>query len=357
MQRSFYVTTRGRRNTTIKDVARHAGVSTATVSRVLNGSPSVKNELVERVRLSVAQLGYHPNAAARTLKTKKANAIGILVPDISNPYFMQIIKGIEDVMSLDFSLLMASSDEDSKKETKLLNVLSEDRIDCLVVATAGGNDEVIRAIDEKGTPVVLVDRLPDSLANEMDSVVEDNVWSAYELVQSMIKLGIESLGIIHGPMSGTMTKDESLVIEEDRFLFVNHKAMEDFTAKLHRYYKEVVDYTLDNRAIVRILLFESLKGVKHESSLFRFMELMEKRLDDPLYRTVQIGQPNFNYHEATVFYEFFFSIIPLVGIAAYYDEYQAKSHLSDERLRELALQSYMAHAQTNNVQKFFVAES
>lgn len=204
MQRSFYVTTRGRRNTTIKDVARHAGVSTATVSRVLNGSPSVKNELVERVRLSVAQLGYHPNAAARTLKTKKANAIGILVPDISNPYFMQIIKGIEDVMSLDFSLLMASSDEDSKKETKLLNVLSEDRIDCLVVATAGGNDEVIRAIDEKGTPVVLVDRLPDSLANEMDSVVEDNVWSAYELVQSMIKLGIKSLGIIHGPMSASI---------------------------------------------------------------------------------------------------------------------------------------------------------
>lgn len=197
------MTTRDRRNITIKDVARYAGVSTATVSRVLNGSSPVKDELVERVQHAVATLGYHPNAAARTLKTRKANAIGILVPDISNPYFMQIIKGIEDVMALDFSLLMASSDEDSKKEKKLLNVLSEDRIDCLVVATAGGNDEVIRAIDEKGTPVVLVDRLPDSLANEMDSVVEDNVWSAYELTQSMIKLGIESLGIIHGPMSAS----------------------------------------------------------------------------------------------------------------------------------------------------------
>lgn len=180
----------------------------------------------------------------------------------------------------------------------------------------------------------------------LDSLIHSLMSSIYEIT---ISFASDCLG--------TMTKDESLVIEEDRFLFVNHKAMEDFTAKLHRYYKEVVDYTLDNRAIVRILLFESLKGVKHESSLFRFMELMEKRLDDPLYRTVQIGQPNFNYHEATVFYEFFFSIIPLVGIAAYYDEYQAKSHLSDERLRELALQSYMAHAQTNNVQKFFVAES
>jgi LacI family transcriptional regulator len=163
----------------------------------------VKDELVERVQHAVTTLGYHPNAAARTLKTRKANAIGILVPDISNPYFMQIIKGIEDVMALDFSLLMASSDEDSNKEKKLLNVLSEDRIDCLVLATAGGNDEVIRTIDEKGIPVVLIDRLPESLANVMDSVVEDNFWSAYELAQSMINLGIKSLGIIHGPMSAS----------------------------------------------------------------------------------------------------------------------------------------------------------
>ena len=203
MQRGFQVTTRRRRSITIKDVARYAGVSTATVSRVLNGSSPVKDELVERVQHAVTTLGYHPNAAARSLKTRKANAIGILVPDISNPYFMQIIKGIEDVMALDYSLLMASSDEDSKKEKKLLNVLSEDRIDCLVLATAGGNDEVIRAIDEKGIPVVLIDRLPESLANTMDSVVEDNFWSAYELAQSMIKLEIESLGIIHGPMSAS----------------------------------------------------------------------------------------------------------------------------------------------------------
>lgn len=197
------MTTPSRRNITIRDVARYAGVSTATVSRVLNGTSPVKDDLVARVEQAVTTLGYRPNAAARTLKTRKANAIGILVPDISNPYFMQIIKGIEDVMAQDYSLLMASSDESSKKEKRLLNVLSEDRIDCLVLATAGGNDEVIRAIDEKRNPVVLIDRLPDSLANRMDSVVEDNFWSAYELVHSLIRLGIQSLGIIHGPMSAS----------------------------------------------------------------------------------------------------------------------------------------------------------
>jgi LacI family transcriptional regulator len=156
------------------------------------------------VRRSISTLGYYPNAAARTLKTRKANAIGILVPDISNPYFMQIIKGIEDVMApLDYSLLLASSDEDSKKEAKLLSVLSEDRIDCLVLATVGGNDEAIKGINGKGIPVVLIDRLPSSLASEMDSVVEDNQGAAYELAQSIIKLGIKSLGVIHGPMSAS----------------------------------------------------------------------------------------------------------------------------------------------------------
>lgn len=154
-----------------------------------------------------------------------------------------------------------------------------------------------------------------------------------------------------------MTEDGSLVVEEGAFFFASHKAMEGFTTKLHAYYKEVVDYTLDNRAIVRILMFESLKGGKHQSSLFRFMELMEKKPDNPLYKTLGIGQQDFNYHEATVFYEFFFSIIPLVSIAAYYDEYQAKSHLSDERLREFALRSYMAHAETNSLRKLFVTES
>lgn len=120
---------------TIKDVAEHAGVSTATVSRVLNGNPNVKVHLANRVRHSVALLGYRPNAAARALKTKKTNTIGILIPDISNPYFMQVAKGIEDVIvPRGFSLLFASSDESAKKERDLLEVFFEKQIDSMVIA-------------------------------------------------------------------------------------------------------------------------------------------------------------------------------------------------------------------------------
>ncbi|HHT72234.1 MAG TPA: LacI family transcriptional regulator [Firmicutes bacterium] len=189
---------------TIKDVAKRAGVSTATVSRVLNGSPYVQEHLASRVREAIAELGYRRNAAARSLKTKKTNTIGVLVPDISNPYFMQISKGLEDVLAPHgFSLIFASSDEDSRKEAKLLRVLSEYRVDCLVVATAGGNDELLKDINGGGLPVVLVDRLPPVLAGELDYVVEDNHSSAYQLVHHFLEQGARSFGLIHGPMSAT----------------------------------------------------------------------------------------------------------------------------------------------------------
>ena len=196
---------------TIKDVAEHAGVSTATVSRVLNGSPNVKEHLVDRVRRSIVELGYRPNAAARTLKTKKTNAVGILIPDISNPYFMQISKGIEDVIAPHgLSLIFASSDEDSEKEAQLLKVLSEDRIDCLVLATAGGNENLIKRINGSGTPVVLVDRLPASLANEMDYVIEDNYDASYRLARHFVEQGARSFGLIHGPMAATTAFQRAL---------------------------------------------------------------------------------------------------------------------------------------------------
>jgi LacI family transcriptional regulator len=199
-----------RNNVTIKDVAEDAGVSTATVSRVLNKSPFVTDDLRKRVKASIAKLGYRPNAAARALKTKETRAIGILVPDIANPYFMHIIKGIEDVIApLEYSLLMASSDEDPMKEQKLINVLAEDRIDCLVLAAAGSNEEVIEAVHERGLPIVLVDRLPEELAEELDAVVEDNYGAAYELTQRVLEQGVHSLAVIHGPQTASTAQERA----------------------------------------------------------------------------------------------------------------------------------------------------
>ena len=157
--------------------------------------------MVKKVHKSVTKLGYRPNAIARSLKTKKADAIGILVPDISNPYFMQIIKGVEDLlMPQGYSLLFASSDENSAKEAKLLDVFSEKQIDALVLATAGGNDQQILKMHQLGIPIVLVDRISEQLAQELDYVVEDNFQSAYELASYFLAKGAGSFGVINGSM-------------------------------------------------------------------------------------------------------------------------------------------------------------
>ena len=88
-----------------------------------------------------------------------------------------------------------------------------------------------------------------------------------------------------------------------------------------KHYEKLVDYLLQNRAIVRILMSESLRSVKHGSSLFRVMELMDKNPGNPIYRSLHAADEDFEYNEDTVFFKFFFSWIPLISIAAYYDEY------------------------------------
>ena len=123
---------------TIKEVAAEAEVSTATVSRVLNDSGYVSDEIRERVLEAVAKLNYQPSAIARSLKQDKTYMIGVIVPDISNPYFMGISRGIEDAVGAEgFQLMFCSSDENPEKEGRLLQLLREKRGDAVVLATAG----------------------------------------------------------------------------------------------------------------------------------------------------------------------------------------------------------------------------
>ncbi|MGI6624525.1 MAG: TetR/AcrR family transcriptional regulator [Limnochordia bacterium] len=137
-----------------------------------------------------------------------------------------------------------------------------------------------------------------------------------------------------------MIKDGRLDIDGDRFEFVDSAAAEYFKDHLTTHYERLVDYLLKERSVVRILMFESLRhGRKHDSSLFRFFELLDKNPSNPAYSTIRSADEDFEYSDDTVFFKFFFSLIPLVSIAAYYDEYKAKSLLSDERMKELTLRS------------------
>ncbi|CAM3824789.1 LacI family DNA-binding transcriptional regulator [Cohnella lubricantis] len=187
---------------TIKEVAAEAEVSTATVSRVLNDSGYVSDEIKERVMEAVAKLNYQPSAIARSLKQDKTFMIGVIVPDISNPYFMGISRGIEDVVGVEgFQLMFCSSDESPEKESRLLQLLQEKRVDAIVLATAGGNDEAIRSLAASGMPIVLVDRkLEDEAAGQtLDLVAEDNTEGASRLAAKLLEDGHVRIGVVNGP--------------------------------------------------------------------------------------------------------------------------------------------------------------
>lgn len=190
---------------TIKDVAREAGVSTATVSRVLNSNYPVSEETKERVLQAVKNLHYHPNAIARSLKQNKTYMLGVLVPDISNPYFMDLARGLESVVAKEgYSLLFGSTDEDAQKEYKLLKALNERRVDGVVVATRMSDSRKLNHLIRQGLNVFLVDtKVPGVQA---DCVEENDYNSAFELMEYIIKQGHKRIGIINGLMNVSTAK-------------------------------------------------------------------------------------------------------------------------------------------------------
>lgn len=130
-----------------------------------------------------------------------------------------------------------------------------------------------------------------------------------------------------------MIKDGYLDIEPDRLHFVSEEALKSFMQNSYAYFEQVVDYVIKNREIIRILMLESLKSGKHQNSLFHFMKFMSGDEKNPIYKTVSDADSDFVYSDEMVLFEFFFTIIPVVSFAAYYDDYKAVSALTDDELR------------------------
>lgn len=194
---------------TLRDVASHAGVSVATVSRVISGDYPVKESTRQRVLEAITVLDYHPNGIARSLKSAKTYTLGVLVPDIANPYFIQLVRAIEAaVEEAGYHLLVASSDENVQKEADLIAVFLEKRLDGIVLAPAAGQTPrgwVSQVRD--AVPMVLVDRKLDGLP--VGSVREENRQSSKELVAHVLSFGHRSVGIVSGNRSTTSLEREA----------------------------------------------------------------------------------------------------------------------------------------------------
>lgn len=184
---------------TMKDVAAHAGVSIATVSRVMGGKGGVRPELERRVRQSVEALGYRPNQAARRLRERKARIIGVLVSDIQIPFFASIVVGIDRVLQEAGYLPLLGNTFDSLASEKahLDNFLSEGVTGVIFAAVNSQDVSNYSRLVEAGIPLVAIDRTPGDL--QVDTVQVANQQATYRAVRHFIQEGHQRIALIAGP--------------------------------------------------------------------------------------------------------------------------------------------------------------
>ncbi len=189
---------------TIRDVAERARVSVATVSAVFNENKYVSPELAGRVRESIATLHYRPNGLARSLKQQRAHILGLILSDITNPFFTTLVRAVEDTArSAGYTLLLGNTDENAAKEEAYVELLHSRQVDGLILVASAGEHAYLPALLEAGLPVVCVDRSLASLG--ADSVLTDNVAGAYQAVSHLIALGHRRIGIVTGLPGVTST--------------------------------------------------------------------------------------------------------------------------------------------------------
>jgi len=184
---------------TVKEVAAHAGVSTATVSRVLNDDPGIKPETRARVTESIRETGYRINKAARSLKTSRTGTIGLLVPELANDFFMTVAQGVEDVLRAGgYGVIICNANEDVKYEEDRIDLLIEQCVDGVIIIPTSSEGTHFGKLREAGIPVVTVDRLVNGF--ESDAVLADNINGAYSATERLISSGCRRFGFIGGSL-------------------------------------------------------------------------------------------------------------------------------------------------------------
>ena len=188
---------------TIRDVARASGLSTATVSRVLNGEPSVAPGSVLRVRAEVERLGYTMNRVARSLKTRSTRTVGVIAPELASDFFMLLAESMDRELSgAGYSLIVCSSWESAEEEAKRMRLLAERLVDGIVVIPATGRGARIEGARAPGVPIVLVDRCVDGMA--ADAVLVDNEGGAYAATEALGREVLERGGSRMGFIGGSL---------------------------------------------------------------------------------------------------------------------------------------------------------
>ncbi len=196
------------RAASISDVARESGVSIFTVSAVVNNKSHVGKNLRQRVENAIRKLNYRPNLIARSLIKQKTQTIGMIVPDIANPFFPMVVRGAEDAAQKQgYNLLLCNSDDSLAKEDTAVELLLSKRVDGILLTKAAGDfsPSLRQMIKEVSIPFVLVMRTYPQLTK--DAVISDDYQGAYDAVCHLARAGRRRIGLVSGPLKVSNAKE------------------------------------------------------------------------------------------------------------------------------------------------------
>jgi DNA-binding LacI/PurR family transcriptional regulator len=192
--------------TTIKDVAKLAGVSVATVSRVLSNHSYVREEVRWRVQKAIAELNYRPNRVARSLRAQSSKFIGLIISDIENPFYTALVRAVEDVAyARQYSLLLCNSDEDPEKERVYIEFMRDEQVAGVIASPTAENLTSLQGLIDAKIPVVAVDRR--ARQTPVDTVMLDHAKSAYMLAKHLIEQGHTRIGTVIGNTTTTSGRE------------------------------------------------------------------------------------------------------------------------------------------------------
>lgn len=192
--------------TSIRDVARLAGVSVGTVSNVLNKPDEVSSESISRVQKAIDELGYVRNDAARRLRAGSSSTVGFVVLDGQNPFFNEVVRGAEDEASKNgIAILVGNTDEDSRREGLYLDLFEEQRVRGVLISPYGDISERLRKLKERDIPAVLVDRI--NVDGQFSSVAVDSIAGGSIAAQHLIDTGRRRIAFVGGPFDIRQVRD------------------------------------------------------------------------------------------------------------------------------------------------------
>lgn len=256
----------------IKDVALKAGVSTATVSHVINKTRYVAEDTKLRVVNAMKELDYRPNHVARSLRSQKSKTVGLLVPvlenDTSNSFFMSVAQGIQSVLKEDgYNLILCNSNESVEDEKEQIRVLNAHQVDGIIIATTAKDLSYLKELFHPEFPVVFIDRRPEGY--EGDCVVANGYKGTYEAVELLIQKGHKNIGFITSILDVSSTVQRLEGYKQaliDYKLDINPKFIKEGVSKFESGY-ELTQELIDQGSVTAIFVSNNVMTM----GVFKFL--------------------------------------------------------------------------------------